>query len=244
MDLVFAPASAFPVPQNDNDIIGFWLPQKMCEEMRALEPGNEALSFAKTRLSPILKNYLSGLTTTTPQNPAKIDFIIFDHKHNPKYSTPLVSGRERLFLPESGFKPVHLTRSITRDFYDMVHNSTDEFSGIVRSNGTLKIQKGHKDESAPQNRDIDSLTFHTHPASLYHEFNTNVGWPSRSDSEIHKNNERHIVPSREGMYLMRKKTTCSPPGKRGRYADVDQLERVVNGCSWLLLPWNGDWIVY
>ena len=124
----------------------------------------------------------------------------------------------------------------------MVNNYNDEISGIINYKGIENLTLGNKDESLQPVLYTKGITFHTHPVFFYKKFNTNVGWPSKLDVETEKN--KHLIMSKEGIYLL-SKPTCNPPSKKNLYIkNSSEIKNILNKCSWILLPWNKEIYIF
>lgn len=201
------------IPCLDDDIIAIPTTTEEARFLRSILPGKACVNHSRT----FYPEY----------------YIILSGTLDPKYSTfPSTINNKT---------PIRLSLDLQRRLKSMVYDQPNEYSGIITSEGIITNLLEGQPNGAPMQKDVEGcITFHTHPIMSYAKYGTNIGWPSPAD--IHSN-EKHLVSSAEGIYLVLK-STCTPPQKKGTNFEVEEVLDILKRCSWLLLPWDRVWYVF
>lgn len=230
MPLVFADASTFTsgksIPSLPGDVIAIEMPLAESNTLKRMDVSQTMVHF---------KHFIPPF------------YIILDNLHNPRYS----SFKCKITVDRKEFVPIELTSETQLELHDMVTESKEEVSGLIKSDGIHNTKTGSATNAPLQpDRTTHAIPFHTHPAGTYEMFSINYGLPSTSDlkylhSEPLSKNvfNAHILPSIEGIYVIAKKTCNKVPKVN---LTVPQFNKVLNDCSFILLPWNFNqsWFIF
>lgn len=174
-------------------------------------------------------------------------YIIFTSNKNPRYS----SFRCKVSTGKNDFEPIELTPKIQNTLFRMVELLKEEWSGVLKNSGLSNLKEGSSVNAPIQpDRTHDAIPFHTHPVLTYKKFKVNYGLPSVADlKNLHSKplppnvSNAHLLLSREGIYVIAKKTCESVPKV---HLSDKQFKQILTDCSFILLPWNfaQSWFIF
>ena len=197
-------------------------------------------------LSPIERSLMRH-TKRHFQNFIPSNYIVFDKNHRPRYS----SFKCKIHVDGNDFIPIELKAITQTRLFEMVTEFREEVSGLLSDDGIHNLKTGSPTKAPIQpDRTTTNIPFHTHPVKTYEMFNVNYGLPSSSDLKYLYSKplarnvfNAHLLPSREGIYAIAKKTCNNVPKKT---LDKDQFHNILTDCSFILLPWNFNrsWFIF
>ena len=230
MPLVFADARTFTagksIPSLPGDVIGIETTPAESDMLKHMDVPQTIIHF---------KNFIPS------------HYIMFDNLRRPRYS----SFRCKVTVARKEFVPIELNSTTQRKLFNLVTERREEVSGLLKNKGLHNIQTGSATNAPIQpDRTAEAIPFHTHPVGTYEMFSVNYGLPSTSDLRyLHSaplaNNvfNAHLLPSREGVYIIAKKTCDDVPKVN---LTEPQFNQVLTDCSFILLPWNFNrsWFIF
>lgn len=230
MPLVFAHAGTFTkgkaIPSLPLDTIGIELPHHTCSMLRRMDR----------------KDVVRHFELFEPR-----DYIMFNERRHPRYSSFMCE----VTVANRRYTPIELTPQTQVQLFEMVRDLKEEWSGLLKNEGICNLLEG-SDVTAPMqpDRTPDAIPFHTHPVGTYEKFRVNYGLPSITDlKHLHSNPlpsnvvNAQLLLSREGIYTIAKKTCDHVPKV---HLSERQFNRVLDTCSFILLPWNFErsWFIF